>query len=161
MKRVHVHISVPDLPKAVAFYSTLFGAQPTKKKPDYAKWQLDDPRVNFAISARGAEPGLRHLGIEAESPEELSEAYARAESADSAMVNEGATTCCYAKSEKGWAKDPAGVSWEIFHTTGDADEFGAVIAQAAGASAGPAFALSSAPAAACCGPTAGKTSACS
>lgn len=124
MKRLHVHVAVENLADATRFYSTLFAAEPTVEKSDYAKWMLDDPRVNFAISARGAAPGVEHLGIQAESDEELREVYARLKSADAPVLEEGQTTCCYAQSEKSWVSDPAGISWEVFHTTGDSATYG-------------------------------------
>lgn len=124
MKRLHVHIAVDDLPRSVAFYSTLFAAQPTVLKDDYAKWMLDDPRVNLAISARGAAPGVEHLGIQAETGEELAEVYARLKEADAPVLEEGATVCCYAQSEKSWVNDPAGVPWEVFHTVGESAVYG-------------------------------------
>jgi predicted lactoylglutathione lyase len=124
MKRMHVHVSVQDVGKAVGFYSALFSAKPTVVKDDYAKWMLDDPRVNFAVSTRGGEPGLDHLGIQAESGEELQEVYARLQQAGGTILEEGHTTCCYAKSEKSWIDDPAGISWEAFHTTGEATQYG-------------------------------------
>ena len=124
MKRMHVHVSVEDIAKSVGFYSALFAAQPAVLKDDYAKWMLDDPRVNFAISTRGREPGLDHLGIQVETAGELQEVYARLRQADGAVVEEGQTTCCYAKSEKSWIDDPAGISWETFHTTGEATNYG-------------------------------------
>lgn len=124
MKRLHVHIAVDDLSRSVAFYSTLFATQPTVLKDDYAKWMLDDPRVNLAISARGAAPGVEHLGIQAESGEELAEVYARLKAADAPVLEEGATVCCYAKSEKSWVSDPAGVPWEVFHTVGESAVYG-------------------------------------
>ncbi|MFN7180252.1 ArsI/CadI family heavy metal resistance metalloenzyme [Hyphomonas sp.] len=132
MKRLHVHVAVENLADATRFYSTLFAAEPTVEKSDYAKWMLDDPRVNFAISARGASPGVEHLGIQAESDEELREVYARLKSADAPVLEEGQTTCCYAQSEKSWVSDPAGISWEVFHTTGDSAIYGggAVIEEA-------------------------------
>ena len=116
MKRFHVHVQVEDLATSIAFYSKLFGAQPSRSEPDYAKWMLPDPRVNFAISARGGKPGIDHLGIQAETPEELAELKARAESADTALLDEGATTCCYARSDKHWVTDPQGIAWEHFQT---------------------------------------------
>ncbi|HRK67918.1 MAG TPA: ArsI/CadI family heavy metal resistance metalloenzyme, partial [Hyphomonas sp.] len=119
-----VHVAVDNLADATRFYSTLFAAEPTVEKSDYAKWMLDDPRVNFAISARGAAPGVEHLGIQAESDEELREVYARLKSADTPVLEEGETTCCYAQSEKSWVSDPAGISWEVFHTTGDSATYG-------------------------------------
>lgn len=124
MKRLHVHIAVDDLPRSVAFYSTLFSAPPSVQKDDYAKWMLDDPRVNLAISARGAKPGVEHLGIQAETGEELAEVYARMKAADAPVLEEGATVCCYAQSEKSWVSDPAGVPWEVFHTVGDSAVYG-------------------------------------
>ena len=124
MKRLHLHVSVPDLDQSVRFYATLFGAEPTVVKDDYAKWMLDDPRVNFAISTRGREPGLDHLGIQTENADELQEVYARLRQAGGAILEEGRTTCCYAQSEKSWIDDPAGISWETFHTTGESIDYG-------------------------------------
>jgi predicted enzyme related to lactoylglutathione lyase len=124
MKRMHVHVSVEDIDNAVAFYSTLFGAQPSVVKPDYAKWMLDDPRVNFAISTRGRQPGLDHLGIQVETPDELQEVYGQLHRAGDNVFEEGQTTCCYAKSEKSWIDDPAGISWETFFTTGESKDYG-------------------------------------
>jgi catechol 2,3-dioxygenase-like lactoylglutathione lyase family enzyme len=125
MKRLHVHVSVDDLDRSVSFYSTLFGAEPTVLKDDYAKWMLDDPRVNFAISAGNhATKGIEHLGIQAESNEELAEVYDRLKAADRPVLEEGATTCCYAKSEKSWIADPDGVVWEAFFTNGEATVYG-------------------------------------
>lgn len=125
MKRLHVHVSVADLDQSIRFYSTLFAAQPTVTKTDYAKWMLDDPRVNFAIS-KGAHTttGIEHLGIQAESRDELVEVYDRLKAADRPVLDEGATTCCYAQSEKSWIADPQGVVWETFHTTGEAVDYG-------------------------------------
>ena len=124
MKRMHVHVSVRDIPNAVRFYSALFEAQPSVVKPDYAKWMLDDPRVNFAISARGGQPGLDHLGIQVESQDELQEVYGRLNQAGNNIFEEGQTTCCYAKSEKSWIDDPAGIAWETFFTTGESTDYG-------------------------------------
>lgn len=125
MKRLHVHVGVEDLDRSVAFYSTLFGAQPTVRKADYAKWLLDDPRVNFAVSSGGhAAKGIEHLGIQVESPAELGEVYDRLKAADRPVLEEGATTCCYAKSEKSWIADPDGVVWEAFLTNGEATVYG-------------------------------------
>jgi catechol 2,3-dioxygenase-like lactoylglutathione lyase family enzyme len=124
MKRLHVHIAVKDLPRAIEFYSTLFDAAPSVQKGDYAKWMLDDPRVNLAISARGAKPGVEHLGIQAENGDELAEVYDRLQRADAPVLVEGDTVCCYARSEKSWISDPAGVPWEVFHTTGDSAVYG-------------------------------------
>lgn len=124
MKRLHVHVSVDNLEQSIGFYSTLFAAQPSVVKPDYAKWMLEDPRVNFAISTRAGEKGLDHLGIQVESPEELQEVYGRLKQADRPVLEEGATTCCYAKSEKSWIADPQGLSWEAFLTTGESTVYG-------------------------------------
>ncbi len=124
MKRLHVHVSVDDLAASVRFYATLFAAEPAVIKPDYAKWMLDDPRVNFAISARGGTAGIDHLGIQVETPAELDEVYARLRQADRPVLEEGATTCCYARSEKAWITDPQGLSWETFLTNGESTSYG-------------------------------------
>lgn len=124
MKRMHVHLSVADLGASIRFYSELFAAEPSVRKPDYAKWMLEDPRVNFAISDRGAETGVRHLGIQVEDRAELAEVYARLQKADRPVLEEGSTTCCYAKSEKSWIEDPQGVKWETFLTSGESTSYG-------------------------------------
>jgi len=125
MKRLHVHVGVADLDRSIAFYSTLFGAPPTVAKDDYAKWMLDDPRVNFAISAGGeGGDGVRHLGIQADGSDELAEVYGRLRAADRPVLDEGRTTCCYAKSEKSWIADPDGIVWEAFFTDGEATVYG-------------------------------------
>ena len=124
MKRLHVHVSVDDLAHSIRFYSTLFAAEPTVSKPDYAKWMLDDPRVNFAISTHGGRTGLDHLGIQVESQDELQEVYARLREAGGDIIEQGQTACCYAKSEKSWIDDPAGISWETFFTTGENTNYG-------------------------------------
>ena len=124
MKRLHVHVSVDDLAQSVRFYSTLFAAEPAVTKPDYAKWMLDDPRVNFAISTRSGGSGLNHLGIQVETQGELQEVYGRLRQADRPVLEESATTCCYAQSEKSWITDPQGVSWETFLTTGESTVYG-------------------------------------
>lgn len=124
MKRLHIHVSVDDLEQSIRFYAALFAAKPTVSRPDYAKWMLDDPRMNFAISARGARPGVDHVGIEAENREELAEIHGRLREADRPIFEEGATTCCYARSEKAWVADPSGLSWETFLTTGQAASYG-------------------------------------
>jgi lactoylglutathione lyase len=116
MKRFHVHLYVDDLDRNIAFYSGLFAASPSRVEADYAKWMLDDPPVNFAISARGGKPGLDHLGIQAESDAELAELKSRAQGAETSILDEGPTTCCYARSEKHWITDPQGIAWEHFHT---------------------------------------------
>ena len=110
MKRMHVHVGVEDLDRSIGFYSALFAARPAVVKSDYAKWMLDDPRVNFAISTRGKQPGLDHLGIQVESKDELSDVYARLRQAGGTVLEQGQTTCCYAQSEKSWIDDPAGIS---------------------------------------------------
>ena len=124
MKRFHVHVAVDDLDRSISFYSALFAAEPAVIKSDYAKWMLDDPRVNFAISTRGRQPGLDHLGIQAESGEELKEIYARLHQAGGAIVEQGRTACCYAQSEKSWIDDPAGIAWETFLTKGESITYG-------------------------------------
>ena len=124
MKRLHVHVSVGDLDESLQFYSALFAAQPTIRQDDYAKWMLEDPRVNFAISKRDKVTGIRHLGIQVENGAELAEVFARLDHAHRPVLNEGATTCCYAKSEKSWIEDPQGVKWETFLTTGDSAVYG-------------------------------------
>src|ERR1700750_226440 len=124
MKRLPVHVSVEDISHSIGFYSALFAAQPAVVKPDYAKWMLDDPRVNFAISTRGRQPGLDHLGIQVENTDELHEVYARLREAGGNIVAQGETACCYAKSEKSWIDDPAGIAWETFHTTGESTVYG-------------------------------------
>ncbi|HQN64248.1 MAG TPA: ArsI/CadI family heavy metal resistance metalloenzyme [Methylophilus sp.] len=116
MKRLHLHISVQDLAQSIQFYSTLFGVPPSVEKPDYAKWMLDDPLVNFAISQRGARVGLDHLGIQVDSDKELAEIKTRLEAANVAMLTQAGTTCCYAKSDKHWLQDPSGLAWEAYHT---------------------------------------------
>jgi catechol 2,3-dioxygenase-like lactoylglutathione lyase family enzyme len=125
MKRLHVHMSVGDLDQSIRFYSTLFAAAPAVVKPDYAKWMLEDPRVNFAISTHsGGAPGIDHLGIQVEDGEELQEIYGRLKDAEGPVLEEGKTTCCYAQSEKSWTLDPQGVSWETFLTTGESTVYG-------------------------------------
>ena len=122
-KRFHVHAHVEDLSASIAFYSKLFAAEPTRVESDYAKWMIDDPRVNFAISTRGGKPGVDHLGLQTDSEEELIELKARAQAADMALLDEGETTCCYARSEKHWVVDPQGIAWEHFHTLGSIPTF--------------------------------------
>ena len=166
MKRFHAHLHVDDLSQSIAFYSKLFAAAPTRVEADYAKWMLEDPRVNFAISTRGAKPGLDHFGMQTDDAAELTELKARAEAADMALLDEGNTTCCYARSEKHWVTDPQGIAWEHFHTLGDIPVFNeAAPSSAAGACCTPAAAAPAlaAPRAACCGPataTTTKTSCC-
>ncbi|MET0230889.1 MAG: ArsI/CadI family heavy metal resistance metalloenzyme [Rhodanobacteraceae bacterium] len=124
MKRFHVHVSVSDLAKSIRFYSSVFGAPPAVEKADYAKWMLDDPRINFAISNRGVAPGVNHLGLQVDSPDELAALRARVANANIAADDEPAAECCYALSNKYWIEDPQGVAWETFHTLGDIPVFG-------------------------------------
>ncbi len=121
MKRFHVHVAVENLDDAIAFYAGLFGGAPSLRKPDYAKWMMEDPRVNFAISQRGRAAGLDHLGLQVETAEELAEIRQRLDAADLASFAQGETTCCFARSEKTWTRDPAGIAWEAFLTHGAAD----------------------------------------
>ncbi len=124
MKRLHVHISVADLDESVRFYNALFAAKPAVHKDDYAKWMLEDPLVNFAISKRDKLTGIRHLGIQVDDRAELAEVFERIEHTRRPVLNEGKTTCCYAKSEKNWVEDPQGVQWETFLTTGETAVYG-------------------------------------
>lgn len=130
MKRLHVHVAVEDLSISVRFYSQLFAARPVVLEDDYAKWMLENPRVNFAISRRGAAPGIEHLGIQVEDRAELREVYERLQRAESPVRDEGKTTCCYANSEKSWIADPQGIQWETFMTTGESAEYGHEAVQA-------------------------------
>lgn len=125
MKRFHVHVGVADLQASIGFYSGLFGTAPTVVKDDYAKWMLEDPRINFAISQKcGAQKGIEHLGLQVEDEAELAEVYGRLKEAKGPVMEDGATTCCYAKSEKSWIADPDGVVWEAFLTMGDSTVYG-------------------------------------
>ncbi len=137
MKRFHVHLHVDDLSRSIAFYSRLFGVEPSRTESDYAKWMLDDPAVNFAISTRGASSGIDHLGIQTDNAADLAAMKARAEAADMALLDEGATTCCYARSEKHWITDPQGIAWEHFHTLGSIPVFREGEAPKAGACCTP------------------------
>jgi lactoylglutathione lyase len=141
MKRFHVHLHVDDLGKSIGFYSKLFAAEPARLEGDYAKWMLEDPPVNFAISTRGAKAGIDHLGIQTDDSAELAALKARAEAAEMALLDEGETTCCYARSEKHWVTDPQGIAWEHFHTLGNIPVFNEAAAPASTQSA-------------CCTPTA-------
>ena len=147
MKRFHVHLHVDNLDQSVGFYSKLFAAAPTRVEADYAKWMLDDPRINFAISTRGSKPGVDHLGFQTDDEHELLALKARAEAADMALLDEGETTCCYARSDKHWVTDPQGIAWEHFHTLGDIPVFN----EAKKTDAKTAAATS-----ACCSPTASQ-----
>ena len=124
MKRMHVNVGVTNLDDSIRFYSSLFGSDPTVVKSDYAKWMLDDPRVNFAITSRGGRKGVDHLGIQVETRNELDEVYGRLKDAEAPLIDQGAVTCCYAKSEKNWSYDPEGIAWETFLTTGDSVVYG-------------------------------------
>ena len=123
MMRFHVHAHVEDLPASVAFYSKMFAAEPARLEADYAKWMLDDPRINFAISTRGGKPGVDHLGLQADTDEELAGLKARAAAADTTLLDEGNVSCCYARSEKHWVTDPQGIAWEHFRTLADIPVF--------------------------------------
>ena len=135
MKRFHVHLSVADLPGQIRFYSQLFGQSPSVTQPDYAKWMLDDPAVNFAISARGAKPGLDHLGFQVGDDAELGAMRERLTQADMSVFNEGETTCCYARSDKHWVTDLQGTAWETFRTLGSVPTFNAAVPAAIPAAA--------------------------
>lgn len=158
MNRFHVHVAVDDLAQSTRFYSALFGTTPTVVKPDYAKWMLDDPRINFAISQRGAAAGVNHLGFQVESAEELAALRARVAAADIAAKDEPDANCCYATSNKYWVQDPQGIAWETFQTLGEIPVFGArapaIAEKAATACCAPVEAPVSfqpKPKAACCG----------
>lgn len=154
MKRFHVHLHVDDIARSVDFYSKLFAAAPSRVEGDYAKWMLDDPRINFAISTRGSKPGIDHLGFQTDDSTELSELKTRAEQADLAMLDESEASCCYARSEKHWVTDPQGIAWENFHTLGNIPVFGGSSEPAASAPESACCAPATpAPAAACCAPT--------
>lgn len=146
MKRMHLHVGVDDLDKSIAFYSTLFGVEPSVTKSDYAKWMLDDPRVNFAISSHGASAGVDHVGIQVEDRAELAELATRLKAAGETTFDEEATTCCYAHSDKSWVSDPSGLRWETFFTFGEATTYGEDASLTANL----------APEAACCAPKASE-----
>lgn len=152
MKRFHVHVNVGELDASIRFYSTLFGSAPTVHKPDYAKWMLEDPRVNFAISQRDRTVGVDHLGLQAEDGAELEAIGERLMAADAVALAEQDTTCCYAHSDKYWAEDPQGVRWESFLTHGEATTYSVPTAKADSAKSGTCCG----PQSSCCGP---KTSA--
>jgi catechol 2,3-dioxygenase-like lactoylglutathione lyase family enzyme len=142
MKRFHVHVAVTNLAESTRFYAAMFGAQPNVSKPDYAKWMLDDPRINFAISERDNVAGVNHLGFQVESDEELEEIHARLQTADNAITAEKGASCCYAKSDKYWVQDPSGIAWESFRSLdtipfyGEQSHKGAAGAEAATQSGG-------------------------
>ena len=149
MKRLHVHVAVHDLQQSIRFYSALFAAEPAVKKDDYAKWMLDDPRVNFAISTRGGKAGLDHLGIQAENGAELEDLGYRLAQADVAITAQKGASCCYAKSDKYWTLDPQGIAWESFHTLDSVPMYGQETRPRA-------VELKNAGQAACCGPAMAK-----
>jgi len=155
--RFHVHVGVADIAKSISFYNTLFGTTPAVVKDDYAKWMLDDPKVNFAISQKcGAAKGIEHVGLQVEDQAQLQDVYSRLRDADAPLLEEGATTCCYAQSEKSWIADPDGVLWEAFLTTGESTQYGESPDFAQLASAGAADnaccapAIAAAPTRSCC-----------
>ena len=148
MKRLHLHIAVDDLNRSIGFYSTLVGTEPSVVKDDYAKWMLEDPRVNLAISSRGRVAGVDHVGIQTDTAVELSDLAVRLKSAGETTFDQEATTCCYARSDKSWVVDPSGVRWETFHTLGEATTYGESEPEALLAAAG---AATPAPQGACCG----------
>ena len=163
MKRFHVHLGVADLDQSIRFYSGLFGAPPTVRKDDYAKWMIEDPRVNFAISARGGEVGVNHLGLQADSADELTGIRAQFAAADQASTtDEPGANCCYVKSDKHWVTDPQGIAWEGYHTLGDIRFFNGDQTEEATNSAccTPAQLTAQPSAAACCTPAQPATSAC-
>lgn len=143
MKRFHVHAHVDDLQASIAFYSKMFAAEPARVETDYAKWMLEDPRVNFAISTRGGKPGVDHLGIQTDTAEELVALKAQAEAADLTLLDVGQTSCCYARSDKYWVTDPQGIAWEQFHTLNGIPTFSE--AEPAGQEAGSACCAGNAP----------------
>lgn len=136
MKRFHVHIAVDDLAANIRFYSSAFGMPPTVVKDDYAKWMLDDPRVNFAISSRGAKPGLDHLGFQVETDTELASMRRQIADAGIAALDQPGTSCCYAQSDKYWTTDPQGIAWETFHSLGSIPVYGEAAKDTGGAAAG-------------------------
>ncbi len=148
MKRFHVHVSVPDLAQSIRFYSTLFGTEPAVIKDDYAKWMLEDPRINFAISQRGGSVGINHLGLQTDSNEELEGLHAQLQQADVAAHAENEVSCCYARSNKYWVTDPTGIAWETFHSLGSVPTFNGETQPAA---------VTDATSAACCAPAATST----
>jgi catechol 2,3-dioxygenase-like lactoylglutathione lyase family enzyme len=163
MKRFHVHLGVANLDQSIRFYSGLFGAPPTVRKSDYAKWMIDDPRVNFAISARGGNIGVNHLGLQAESAEELAGVREQFAAADQASLqDEPGTNCCYARSDKHWVTDPQGIAWEGYHTLGEVRYFDGddTVGAAESACCMPAKATTESSKLACCTPAAESAAAC-
>lgn len=137
MKRLHIHMGVENLDESIRFYTALFGAEPVKTKIDYAKWMLDDPRVNFAISTRSGKKGVDHLGIQVDAASELETIRAQMSAANISTHGDGETTCCYAKSEKSWVTDPSGIAWEAYHTMEDVQMFSDSMQEAQSACCAP------------------------
>jgi len=154
MKRFHVHVAVEDLGKSIAFYSAMFGAQPSVTKADYAKWMLEDPRVNFAISDRGQAPGVNHLGLQAEDDAELEAIHANLQNADTAVAPQMGAHCCYAKSDKYWVTDPQGIAWESFRSLESIPLFGADHTESPGKEASSSCGSDAVAASSCCTPSA-------
>ena len=154
MKRFHVHVAVKDLDKSIAFYSAMFGEEPGVVKSDYAKWMLDDPRINFAISNRGQAPGVNHLGLQAEDDAELEAIHANLQKADTAVLSEKGARCCYAKSDKYWVTDPQGIAWESFLSLGSIPLFGGAGAASDATEQAPSCGSGAGSAASCCAPAA-------
>lgn len=150
MKRFHVNVGVEDMDRSIRFYTTLFGAEPTVREPDYAKWMLDDPHVNFAISNRTASRGVDHVGIQVDAPEELEDITARLKQAGDEVLEQEAAICCYARSDKTWVRDPEGVSWETFRSLGRETVYGAGPDVSEAAEPAPADGLEQEVAARCC-----------
>lgn len=162
MKRFHVHVAVTDLQESIRFYSSIFGADPSVKQGDYAKWMIDEPRINFAISARGHTPGVNHLGFQVDSNDELTQMRAQLQAADASLLEQTETACCYAKSDKYWVTDPSGLAWETFHSLDTVPVFGEdTKGVEASACCIPLKQESTSPeSAACCVPTSISTSKC-
>jgi predicted enzyme related to lactoylglutathione lyase len=152
VKRFHVHVAVSDLSKSIAFYSAMFGEQPDVVKPDYAKWMLEDPRINFAISHRGQAPGVNHLGMQADNDAELEAIHANLQRADTAVLAEKDAHCCYARSDKYWVTDPQGIAWESFRSLATIPLFGSAESDISGTTAASSCGSGATAAAPCCSP---------
>jgi catechol 2,3-dioxygenase-like lactoylglutathione lyase family enzyme len=153
MKRFHVHVAVNDLDRSISFYTAMFGEEPSVVKSDYAKWMLEDPRINFAISNRGQTAGVNHLGMQAEDDAELESIHANLQKADAAVVAEKGAHCCYAKSDKYWVTDPQGIAWESFRSLGTIPLFGTAESEVSAATESPSCGARPSSAASCCSPT--------
>lgn len=161
MKRMHIHVGVKDIAEGVKFYSALFGAEPSKQMTDYAKWMLDDPRLNFAISTRSGKQGVDHLGFQVDDDTELNAMREQLRAADIAMFDEGETVCCYAESDKSWLQDPAGIAWETYQNMGDAELFSAKNTDSNSACCVPvSIPVVAAPQSSCCEPSDNSNSGC-